>query len=122
MSFSDNNKMMKIEDIINDVVLIVVEDAKGLNTAGIDQEKFYAKVIGYDEFGLWVEHPSFEVVISEDSEGKPLPPEKVTREKFCASVQVQWRNISTLVHFPNREGFDFPSPFDLQIGFNPEEG
>ncbi|MFQ6607502.1 MAG: hypothetical protein ACE5EE_03075 [Fidelibacterota bacterium] len=122
MSFSDNNRMMKIEDIINDVVLIVVEDAKGLNTAGIDQEKFYAKVIGYDEFGLWVEHPSFEVVISEDSEGKPLPPEKVTREKFCASVQVQWRNISTLVHFPNREGFDFPSPFDLQIGFNPEEG
>lgn len=122
MSFSDNNRMMKIEDIINDVVLIVVEDAKGLNTAGIDQEKFYAKVIGYDEFGLWVEHPSFEVVISEDSEGKPLPPEKVTREKFCASVQVQWRNISTLVHFPNREGFDFPSPFDLQIGFNPKEG
>lgn len=121
MAFADPSKMMKIEDIINDVVLIVVENAEGLATAGIDQDRFYAKVIGYDEFGLWVEHPNFEVVISEDSEGKPLPPEKVTREKFCASVQIQWRNISTLVHFPYREGFDFPSPFDRSIGFNAKD-
>jgi len=121
MAFADPSKMMKIEDIINDVVLIVVENAEGLATAGIDQDRFYAKVIGYDEFGLWVEHPSFEVVISEDSEGKPLPPEKVIREKFYASVQIQWRNISTLVHFPDREGFDFPSPFDRSIGFNAKD-
>ena len=38
--------MMKIEDIVNDVVLIVVEKSKGLAAAGIDKDKFYAKVIG----------------------------------------------------------------------------
>jgi hypothetical protein len=24
------------------------------------------------------------------------------------------------VHFPNVEGFDFPNPFDLQVGFDIE--
>jgi len=72
MSYEDDNKMMKIEDIVNDVVLIVVEKSKGLAAAGIDKDKFYAKVIGFDQFGLWVEHPNFEVIISEDSKGKPL--------------------------------------------------
>ena len=66
MSYEDDNKMMKIEDIVNDVVLIVVEKSKGLAAAGIDKDKFYAKVIGFDQFGLWVEHPNFEVIISED--------------------------------------------------------
>ena len=121
MSYEDDNKMMKIEDIVNDVVLIVVGKSEGLAAAGIDKDKFFAKVIGFDEFGLWVEHPNFEVIISEDSKGKPLPPGKVTREKFCASVQVQWQHISTLVHFPNRGGFDFPSPFDRQIGFSGQD-
>ena len=42
MSYEDDNKMMKIEDIVNDVVLIVVEKSKGLAAAGIDKDKFVA--------------------------------------------------------------------------------
>lgn len=114
-------EVMKIEDTINDVVLMVLHEEGSLSGAGIHQKRFYTRVIGYDEFGIWVEHPNFEVVFSEDKNGKPLPPEKVKRERVDASVYVPWRILATLVHFPKREGFDFPSPFDRNIGFPTEE-
>lgn len=113
-------KMMNIEQIINDVVLIVLDDVEALRPTGISDTKFYARVIGYDEFGLWIEHPKYEIVYSEDESGKPLPADKIRKERLEASVLVHWRNIVTIVHFPNREGFDFPSPFEKTIGFESE--
>lgn len=111
-------EMMKIEDLVNDIILIVLKKVGDLSAAGINQRKFYAKIIGYDEFGIWVDLPNYEIVISEDESGNPLQPDQVTREKINASVLIMWSHIVTLVHFPNRENFDFPSPFDINIGFN----
>jgi len=30
---------------------------------------------------------------------------------------IPWGFISSVVHFPGAEGFDFPNPFDNEIGF-----
>ena len=113
--------MMKIEHTVNDIVLIVLNDIGPFERVGIGMDQFYARVVGYDEFGVWLEHPNFQVVISEDELGKPLPPDKVTRERHNASVYIPWRNVASLVHFPNREGFDFPSPFERNVGFRANE-
>ena len=34
-----------------------------------------------------------------------------------ATVLVTWQNIISIMHYPNREGFDYPSEFDKNIGF-----
>ena len=45
---------------------------------------------------------------------------KVTTETVTASVLIAWPFITSIVHFPNVEGFDFPNPFDLHFGFDIE--
>jgi hypothetical protein len=34
-----------------------------------------------------------------------------------ASILIPWGFIASVVHFPGVEGFDFPDPFDTEIGF-----
>ena len=51
--------MMTIARAINDVVLVVLKTPEILEPIGISQEKFFAKVLGYDETGLWVRVPGF---------------------------------------------------------------
>jgi len=113
--------MFKTEDIIGDVIFISFHDKSILNHIGIDLEFGHFKVMGYDNFGLWVEHPNLYSVILEDSNGKPLPPGKEKKEHIEANIFVQWSNIKTLMHYPNRKGFDFPSEFDKDIGFKIKE-
>jgi len=109
--------VMKIDNTINDIVLVVLNDVESLKEVGMEQRRFYSRVVGYDEFGVWFEHPNFEVISSDDEYGKPLPPDEVKRVHYDASVHISWMNIATIVHFPNREGFDFPSPFERKFGF-----
>ena len=42
--------MMKIEDIVNDIVLIVLDNYEPLKGLGINEGKIYAHITGYDEF------------------------------------------------------------------------
>lgn len=114
-------EVMKMEKTINDIVLVVLNEEGPLKDIGIAGNRFYSRIVGYDDFGVWLEHPNFEVMISEDDQGKPLPPDEVKRQRFDASIHIPWRNVATLVHFPKREGFDFPSPFKRKIGFPTEE-
>jgi len=58
-----------------------------------------------------------EIVHSEDDAGKPIPPEKMLRESIDANFLISWDNIKTIMHYPDREGYDFPSEFDKNIGF-----
>ncbi|MBT3217314.1 MAG: hypothetical protein HOD97_03580 [Candidatus Marinimicrobia bacterium] len=102
--------MMKLENIIDDVVLLVLDNHEPLKELGIDQNKIYAKVLGYDDFGVWVLHPGINI---------PSPVGKKKKSKSVeASVLIPWPYISSVVHFPNVEGFDFPNPFEMNIGFD----
>ena len=105
------NVPMKIDDIIEDVVLLVLDGHDPLKELGIEKNKIYVKVVGYDEYGMWVEHRSFQVPVLKD--GKPAGEKDV-----AASMLIPWGFIASVVHFPGVEGFDFPNPFDAQIGFD----
>ena len=43
---------------------------------------------------------------------------KTKTQKVEASILIPWGFIVSIAHFPETEGFDFPSPFDSHIGFN----
>lgn len=102
--------MMKMAEIIGDVVLLVLDNHEPLKELGIDQNRCYTRVAGYDDFGVWVEHPG--INIPKDAEGKSGV------QTVGASVLIPWPFIASVVHFPGVEGFDFPNPFEKDIGFD----
>ena len=109
--------MMKIESIVGDVVLLVLQEVESLKEMGIQKNKIYARIAGYDENGIWIEHPNFQIPRMDDPNNKDS---KVTMETVTATVLIAWPFITSIVHFPNVEGFDFPNPFDLQVWFDIE--
>ena len=100
--------MMKIEEIAGDIVLIVLENYDPLKKIGINQDKIFVEVKGYDENGIWIHHPNFAMPkLSENGKAKELE----------ASILVPWVFVVSIAHFPGAEGLDFPSPFSRSIGF-----
>ncbi|MEE8437451.1 MAG: hypothetical protein V3S22_03840 [Candidatus Neomarinimicrobiota bacterium] len=110
--------MMKIENIVNDVVLIVLFNHEPLKELGLTDSKIYAYVVGYDENGVWVKHPNFPLPSPPGLKAKKNPKKAKT---VVASILIPWIYISSIVHFPGVEGFDFESPFEINVGFNIEE-
>jgi len=110
--------MMKIEKIVDDVVLIVLFNHEPLKELGITDSKIYAYVVGYDENGVWVKHPNFPLPSSLSSKKKEKPKKGKT---VVASILIPWGYISSIVHFPGVEGFDFENPFKINVGFDIEE-
>jgi hypothetical protein len=107
--------MMKIENIIDDIVLIALSNHEPLAELGLTQKAMYAKVLGYDEFGLWIEFPKFR--IPKPSKKKT---DKVAVQSVTGSLLIPWGFIVSVVHFPGVEGFDLPDPFENHIGFEVE--
>ena len=102
--------MMKIEEVVGDLILLVLDNHEPLKKIGIDQDKIFVHVKGYDENGMWIHHPGFQVPnITEDGSEKT--------KKLEASILIPWVFIVSIAHFPDAEGFDFPSPFEQHIGF-----
>ena len=54
---------MKIDHVLDDIVLLVLDGHEPLKELGIDQNKIYVKVVGYDEYGRWVDRHNFKVPI-----------------------------------------------------------
>ncbi len=102
---------MKIEDIIEDVVLLILSENEPLKELGITQNKLFAKILGYDENGVWIENPEFRLPMPEENDPDAF-------QSVKASILVPWAFMISIVHFPNVEGFDFPNPFDAKIGFD----
>ena len=109
--------MFKIEDAIGDVILISFRNSDDLKDFGINSSAGHYLVKGVDSLGLWLEHPGIILSKTEDEDGKPIPDDKIIREKVEANFLVRWDNINSLMHYPGREGYDFPSEFDIDVGF-----
>ena len=103
--------MMKIEKVVGDLILLVLDNHEPLKKIGIDQDKIFVKVEGYDENGMWIHHPGFQVPNFDNCN-------KQKTKKIEASILIPWVFIVSIAHFPGAEGFDFPSPFEQHIGFN----
>ena len=103
--------MMKIEKVVGDLILLILDNHESLKKIGIDQDKIFVKVEGYDENEMWIHHPGFLVPNLKDEN-------KEKTKKIVASILIPWNFIVSIAHFPGAEGFDFPSPFEQHIGFN----
>ena len=53
--------VMKIEEIVGDVILVILDNYEPLKKIGIENDKFFVRVKGYDEYGLWIYQPKFPV-------------------------------------------------------------
>ncbi len=113
--------VMTTPDIVGDIVQVVLREPEALAAIGLNRRNVFLEVVGLDEIGLWVAHPGYVLVKAEDKAGKPLPEPEQVRTQLEANFLLRWELISTIVHFPHREGYDFPSPFEKHIGFIAEE-
>ena len=102
--------MMKIEGVVGDIILLILDNHEPLKKIGIDQDKIFAKIKGYDENGMWIYHPEFKVPNFDQENNK-------TTKTLEASILIPWAFIVSIAHFPGAKGFDFPSPFEHPIGF-----
>tara|TARA_Y100000588_G_C13963560_1_gene799790 strand:- start:207 stop:542 length:336 start_codon:yes stop_codon:yes gene_type:complete len=109
--------MFKTEDIIGDVVFISFKQTDQLKDLGINSSSGHYLIKGFDQLGLWLQHPGIILAQTEDNKGKPIPSNKIKKEQIDANFLVTWDNINTIMHYPDREGYDFPSEFDIEIGF-----
>tara|TARA_Y100000768_G_C23406360_1_gene419710 strand:+ start:112 stop:402 length:291 start_codon:yes stop_codon:yes gene_type:complete len=96
---------MKIEKVVGDLILLILNNHELLKKLGIDQNEIFVKVEGYDENGMWIHHPGFLIL-------------RMKTKKIIASILIPWIFIVYITHFPEAESFDFPSPFEQYIGFN----
>ena len=110
--------MFTVEQIVGDIVFFSFRDKERLKEVGLDIDSGHFMVKGYDNMGIWLQHPGLILTKTEDGNGKPLPQNKVIKEELSATFLVTWDMIKTIMHYPNREGYDFPSEFDKNIGFN----
>ena len=108
--------MITTEDIFGDIIHITFKDKDRYSHLGIAGDSHFM-VLGYDNIGIWVKHPNLEVAITVDGNGTPLKTNDIIHEKINANFLITWDNIKTIMHYPNREGFDFPSEFNKNYGF-----
>ena len=109
--------MFTIENIIGDIVFLSFRDKSFLSKLAIPEEANHFKILGQDQLGLWVEHPKLTFRYTTDKDGNSIPKDKQKLQEVDAIFLVAWGNIDTVMHYPNRGGYDFPSEFDTDIGF-----
>ena len=109
------SEMMKMKNIIDDVVLIILANKEALADIGVNQKTIYVKVLGYDDHGIWAEFKNFKIPKLKTSKGKT--PKRPMYQSVTGSLLIPWPLIISIVHFPGVEGFDFPDPFESQMGF-----
>lgn len=97
---------MTIDDAVNKMVMLLIFSHEGLEAAGIKEKRFYAKIVGRDSIGLWIENPKLETTRVRDDNGSIIPPNRRQLEEHVAHVLLPWGNIRSVVHFPTRQGFD----------------
>ena len=109
--------MFTTQEIIGDIVFISFNDHKRYLDIGIDCNCGHFMILGYDSIGVWVSHPNLILTTTNDESGRTLPENEITKEKIDSNFLITWDNIKTLMHYPDRKGFDFPSEFDKKFGF-----
>jgi hypothetical protein len=103
---SQGDPGVTIDDAVNKTVMLIIFSSDGLEAAGIKEKKFYAKIVGRDSIGLWIENPKLETTRVRDDNGAIIPLDRRQMEEHVAHVLLPWGNIRSVVYFPMRQGFD----------------
>ena len=111
--------MIKLDELIGDLIFVSFSNHERYKDIGIKESTGHFLLKGFDRLGLWLEHPGIVIIHAKDESGTPLPVKKHTRENIDANFVVTWDNVNTIMHYPDREGFDFPSEFKkMKLGFS----
>jgi hypothetical protein len=96
-----------MENVIGTKVLIKLhrQAYEMLDLQGVDSEKFIARVLGVDSFGLWIENPNYTTIPVYDDADNYIPPEAREPAVHRAAVLLMWPYIQTLMQFPDRPAF-----------------
>ena len=114
--------MIKLDELIGDIIFVSFSNFERYKDIGIDNPTGHFLLKGYDQLGLWLEHPGIVIIHGKDESGVPLPVKDQTREDIAANFVVTWDNINTIMHYPERDGYDFPSEFEkMKLGFRFEK-
>jgi hypothetical protein len=110
---------VSVEDLIGRQVLICMHDAAfhDLNIQGFDSARFRAVILGVDNLGLWIEHPSYKLTAVYDDEGNYIPPQNRKEIGYRAAILLIWGAVKTLIFFPDQE-IVLPSEEVPVIGFS----
>ena len=109
--------MFKSEDIIGDIVFISFNNDNYLKEIGITSPTGHYLVKGHDHLGVWLQHPGIIIKKSKDKDGNPIPLDIQKENQIDGIFLVMWNFINTIMHYPDRDGYDFPSEFNKDIGF-----
>ena len=86
--------MINLDEIIGDVIFISFGDNERFREIGIKISSGHFILKGYDQLGLWLEHPGIIIQHMEDDQGKPLPSERQSLEEinaiFMVNVYFTW--------------------------------
>ena len=107
-----------MEDVVGAKVLIHLHRHAYdmLDLQGVESERFVARVVGLDTFGMWIENPNYCVVPVYDDEGNYIAPENRAEVCHRALVLIMWPYVQTLIQFPERTVFS-PGAEEEEIGF-----
>jgi|GEM_PF-81179 len=107
-----------MEDCLGQRVRVVLyTEAFGqLQIEGVTSPKFYARVLGYDSLGLWLENPNYIIMPAYDAEGNYIPPDQRKEECHRTAFLLPWRLIQSVVAFPDTEDVT-PEDEEELIGF-----
>ena len=113
-----NRQHYTMEEIVGTKVLIQLhrQAYEMLDLQGVDSEKFAAKVVGLDAFGLWIENPNYTTIPVYDDDGAYIPLEQRKPVTYRAVILLQWPYIQTILQFPDRAAFS-GGLNEVEIGF-----
>jgi hypothetical protein len=119
----EGRQQLTMENVVGGKVLLQLHPQayEMLALQGVDSEKFIAKVVGVDGFGLWIENPNYCTVPVYDDNGEYIPPEKRSEVCYRAVVLIQWSFVQTIIQFPDRESFR-AGVDEQEIGFKRHTG
>ena len=86
--------VMKIEEIVGDIILVILDNYDPLKKIGIEKDKFFVRVKGYDEYGLWIYQPQFTIpkINFKRFDGNRI---RVVHCCECKTRQIQIRFLAT---------------------------
>ena len=98
--------MMKIGDIIGDIVYLKFANPEFLSNIGIKETDGHFYVRGKDELGLWVAHPGLEVQKILDKKGKL---------KVASTINPKWKADEAIIflytHYLSLYGSEIKATF-----------
>ena len=84
--------MLKLDDMIGDVIFISFRDMGRMKEIGIDEQSGHFLLKGYDQIGIWLEHPGITIQHMEDENGLPVPANMQKSEEIAEKSAVKYRN------------------------------